>query len=80
MVVPVLIIPRILARKNQIVVKKVKGPSPLAMGLFPKYKCGLGNSFSSQRHGGRLATTHTHALWNNCHGKKIYVSKLGCQD
>ncbi|HEY2170355.1 MAG TPA: hypothetical protein VGJ30_12065, partial [Candidatus Angelobacter sp.] len=57
-------------------VPESKGPSPLAMGLFPKFKCELGSSFSSQRHGGHLATTHTHVLANNCHEKKVYVRNL----
>jgi hypothetical protein len=50
------------------------------MGLFPKFKSELGSSFSSQRQGGHLATTQTHVLANNCHGKKVYVSKFQCQD
>jgi hypothetical protein len=46
---------------------------------FLKFKCELGSSFSGQRHSGHLATTHTHALSNNCHAKKVQGSKLGCQ-
>jgi hypothetical protein len=43
----------------------------LAMGLFPKLKCELGSSFSSQKHMGRHATTgtHTHVLAHHPHKK-----------
>jgi hypothetical protein len=43
-------------------------------------KCGLGNSFSSQRHTHRCATTHTHLLANCPHDKKCILRGAACQE